>query len=189
MGSSYLESVRGLIDSGLRRRAFLGRFLGGVVLAGSAAVGRARAADAPNPIPSPRLGLCVTDLQRSVDFYCKGLGFSEIAGAQTIGIALGNAMQTDSPLDVRFVQRGGLAIELLHFAAHKPAAPHPMDQPGLTNLTVLVEDFDKALALVPKFGGTVIEKTRTSFGQHGNGANIVFVEDPDGVRIGIEALL
>ena len=180
-------SLKGLIHAGMQRRTFLARVLGGVALAGAA--GRVRAAAPPNPIPAPRIGLCVADLQRSVDFYCKGLGFSEIAGAQTIGTALSTPMQTDSPLDVRFVQRGGLAIELLHFAAHKPAVPHPMDQPGLTNLTVLVDDFDKALALIPKFGGTIIEKTRTKFGVPGNGANIVFVEDPDGVRIGVEALL
>src|SRR5271155_578035 len=112
-------SLRGLIHAGIQRRAFLARVLGGVTLAGAA--GRVQAAAPPNPIPAPRIGLCVVDLQRSVDFYCKGLGFSEIAGAQTIGTALSTPMQTDSPLDVRFVQRGGLAIELLHFATHKPA--------------------------------------------------------------------
>jgi glyoxylase I family protein len=180
-------SLQGLIQAGLRRRTFLTRALGAVALTSIAT--KAQAADPPNPVPSPRLGLCVADLQKTVDFYCKALGFSEIASAQTIGNALGKAMQTDSPLNVSFVQRGGLAIELLHFAAHKKALPHPMDQPGLTNLTVLVEDFEKTLALVPKFGGTVIQATRTRFGVPGNGANIVFVEDPDGVRIGVEALL
>jgi len=182
-----MPTLKSLIGAGIARRSFLARTLGAVALA--CAAGRAQAAAAPNPVPSPRLGLCVSDLQRTVDFYCKALGFSEVATAQTIGNALGKAMQTDSPLNVSFVQRGGLAIELLHFAAHKKAVPHPMDQPGLTNLTLLVEDFDKTLALVPKFGGTVIEATRTKFGMPGNGANIVFVEDPDGVRIGVEALL
>jgi glyoxylase I family protein len=181
-------SLKGLIHAGLHRRAFLARVLGGVALA-SAAAGRVQAAAAPNPVPSPRLGLCVSDLERTVDFYCKALGFSEVATAQTIGTLLSKAMQTDTPLNVSFVQRGGLAIELLHFTAHKPAVPHPMDQPGLTNLTVLVDDFEKTLALIPKFGGTIIEATRTKFGVPGNGANIVFVEDPDGVRIGVEALL
>ena len=37
--------------------------------------------------------------------------------------------------------------------------------------------------------GKVIEATRTKFGVPGNGSNIVFVEDPDGVRIGVESLL
>ena len=179
--------LKSLIAAGMRRRAFLGRVLGGLALAGAA--GRAQAADPPAPVPSPRIGLCVSDLQRTVDFYCKALGFSEVASAQTIGKALAKAMQTDSPLNVSFVQRGGLAIELLHFAAHKKPIPHAMDQPGLTNLTVLIENFDQTLALVPKFGGKIIEVTRTTFGIPGNGANIVFVEDPDGVRIGVEALL
>ena len=182
--ASYLDWVR---HAGLKRRSFLARLLAGVAL--MTATGETKAAPPPNPIPSPRIGLCVADLQRAVDFYCKALDFKEIAGAQTIGAALATAMQTRSPLDVRFVQGGGLAIELLHFAERKKAAAHPMDQPGLTNLTVLVEDFDKTLGLVKQHGGTIIEKTQTSFGVPGNGAKIVFVEDPDGTRIGVEALL
>ena len=175
---------------GVRRRTFLGRVLSGLALAGTTATPKqAVAADPPTPIPSPRLGLCVADLQKSIDFYTKALGFKEIGGAQSVGKALATAMQTDSPLNVAFVQRGGLAIELLHFAENKKPVFHPMDQPGLTNLTLALESLEQIIPLVKQYGGMIIETTRTRFGVPGNGANIVFCEDPDGVRIGLEAIL
>jgi glyoxylase I family protein len=175
--------------NGVQRRTFMGRVMAGLALIGAATARKAEAADPPTPVPSPRLGLCVADLQKSVDFYTKALGFKNIGQAQSVGKALATAMQTDSPLNVAFVQRGGLAIELLHFADHKTAVHHPMDQPGLTNLTIAMESLEPAVTLVKQYGGTIIEPTHTRFGVPGNGAYIVFCEDPDGVRIGLEAIL
>jgi len=163
--------------------------MAGLALIGAATARKARAAEAPNPVPSPRLGLCVADLQKSVDFYTKALGFKDLGLAQSVGKALAVQAQTDSPLNVAFVQRGGLAIELLHFAEHKKAVHHPMDQPGLTNLTIALDNLEPAVSLVKQYGGTIVEKTRARFGVPGNGADIVFCEDPDGVRIGLEAVI
>src|ERR1700759_4375439 len=119
---------------GIPRRTAIGRMAAGLALIG-AAVGlrQAEAADPPNPVPSPRLGLAVADLQKSVDFYVSALGFKEVAMAQSVGKLLSTAVEVDSPLDVRFVQKGGLAIELFHFADYKNPVPHPMNQRGLTN--------------------------------------------------------
>jgi len=162
----------------------------GLALIGAAAgLRRAEAADQPNPVPSPRLGLAVADLQKSVDFYVSALGFKEVAMAQSVGKLLSTAMEVDSPLDVRFVQKGGLAIELLHFVDSKKPVPHPMNQRGLTNLTLAVDDLPAISALVKQHGGIIVEKTRTKFGVPDNGAMIVFCEDPDGVRIGLEQVI
>jgi catechol 2,3-dioxygenase-like lactoylglutathione lyase family enzyme len=175
---------------GIERRTVIGSVVAGLTLIGAmAGIRRARAADQPTPIPSPRLGLAVADLQKSVDFYVNALGFKEIGGAQSVGKLLATAMETDSPLNVRFVEKNGLAIELLHFAENKKPVPHPMDQRGLTNLTVAVDNLEAVSALVKQHGGTIIEKTRTKFGAPGNGALIVFCEDPDGVRIGLEQVI
>ena len=175
---------------GFRRRTAIGRMVAGlVVMGGAAGLRQAQAAASPTPVPSPRLGLAVADLQKSVDFYVSGLGFKEVATAQSVGKLLSTAMEVDSPLDVRFVQKGGLAIELLHFADHKNPVPHPMNQRGLTNLTLAVDDLATVSALVKQHGGTIVEKTRTKFGAPGNGAMIVFCEDPDGVRIGLEQVI
>jgi len=176
--------------NGMPRRTAIGRMVAGLALVGAAAgLRRADAADPPNPVPSPRLGLAVADLQKSVDFYVGALGFKEVAMAQSVGKLLSTAMEVDSPLDVRFVQKGGLAIELLHFVDSKKPVPHPMNQRGLTNLTLAVDDLAAISALVKQHGGTIVEKTRTKFGAPGNGAMIVFCEDPDGVRIGLEQVI
>ena len=175
--------------NGVQRRTFMGRVIAGLALIGVAAAKKAEAAEAPHAVPSPRLGLCVADLQKSVDFYTKALGFKDLGMSQSVGKALAIPAQTDSPLNVAFVQRGGLAIELLHFAEHKKQVHHPMDQPGLTNLTIALDSLEPAVTLVKQYGGTIIEKTQARFGIPGNGADIVFCEDPDGVRIGLEAIL
>ncbi len=112
-----------------------------------------------------------------------------MACPQSVGKALAVQAQTESPLNVAFVQRGGLAIELLHFAEHKPLIHHPMNQPGLSNLTIALDSLEPASTLVRQYGGTIIEQTRARFGVPGNGADIVFCEDPDGVRIGLEAAI
>jgi len=175
--------------NGVQRRTFMGCVIAGLALIGVAAAKKAEAAEAPHAVPSPRLGLCVADLQKSVDFYTKALGFKDLGMSQSVGKALAIPAQTDSPLNVAFVQRGGLAIELLHFAEHKKQVHHPMDQPGLTNLTIALDSLEPAVTLVKQYGGTIIEKTQARFGIPGNGADIVFCEDPDGVRIGLEAIL
>ena len=176
--------------NGMPRRTAIGHMVAGLALIGAAAgLRRAEAADPPAPVPSPRLGLAVGDLQKSVDFYIGALGFKEVAMAQSVGKLLSTAMEVNSPLDVRFVQKGGLAIELLHFADHKNPVHHPMNQRGLTNLTLAVDDLAAVSTLVKQHGGTIVEKTRTKFGVPGNGAMIVFCEDPDGVRIGLEQVI
>ncbi len=176
-------------DNDVPRRSFMGRILAGLALIGAAAGRKTQAAEPARPVPSPRLGLCVADLDKSVAFYTKALGFKDLGMSQSVGKALATQAETDSPLNVAFVQRGGLAIELLHFAEHKKQVHHPMDQPGLTNLTIALDSLEPAVTLVKEYGGMIVEKTRARFGLPGNGADIVFCEDPDGVRIGLEAIL
>ena len=61
------------------------------------------------------LGICVSDLDRSVRFYCEGLGF-ELAQAHTVGNEFGPLMELESvALQSRFLRRDGVSIELLHF--------------------------------------------------------------------------
>ena len=61
------------------------------------------------------LGICVSDLERSMRFYCEGLGF-ELAQSHTVGREFGRLMEVDDVvLQSRFVRRDGVSIELLHF--------------------------------------------------------------------------
>jgi lactoylglutathione lyase len=123
------------------------------------------------------LGQCVTDLERSKRFYCDLLGFTlerEINPPDDMSATL---MSLEPPLAMTasYLVRDGLTLELLHFAAKGQTRPYrsrTMNEPGLTHISLSVDDLDATLARVPEFGGEVVA-----------GSNIgaaAFIRDPDG---------
>ena len=134
------------------------------------------------------VGICVSDLERSLRFYCEGLGF-ELIESHTVGTEFGKLMEVEGHivLQSRFVTRDGARIELLRFdepGHHGPAARRPMNQLGLTHLSVRVQDVDAAAAVVRKLGGSVFDHTRTRLSNpDGSSMDFVYCTDPDGVRI------
>ncbi len=131
------------------------------------------------------LGICVSDLERSVRFYCEGLGF-ELAQAHTVGDEFGPLMELESvALQSRFLRRDGVSIELLHFDSPGHLGEgerRPMNQLGLTHLSLRVADLDAVALAIESFGGAVVRGTRTTFGDDG-ALDFVYCTDPDGVRI------
>ena len=123
------------------------------------------------------LGQCVTDLERAKRFYCDLLGFTldrEINPPDDMSATL---MSLEPPLAMTasYLVRDGLTLELLHFAAEGQTRPYrsrTMNEPGLTHISLSVDDLDATLARVPEFGGEVVA-----------GSNIgaaAFIRDPDG---------
>ena len=90
-------------------------------------------------------------------------------------------------LQSRFVTRDGARIELLRFdepGHHGLAARRPMNQLGLTHLSVRVQHVDTAAAVVRKLGGSVFDHTRTRLpNPDGSSMDFVYCTDPDGVRL------
>jgi catechol 2,3-dioxygenase-like lactoylglutathione lyase family enzyme len=132
------------------------------------------------------LGICVSDLERSLRFYCEALGFLP-AESHSVGDEFGPLMELDSvSLRSQFIRRDGVAIELLHFTSPDQAGEpvrRPMNQIGLTHLSVRVDDIDAVAARVESLGGTVVVGTRTTFDLAGTPLDFVYCTDPDGVRI------
>jgi len=132
------------------------------------------------------VGLCVSDLDRSLRFYRDGLGF-ELVGSHGVGDEFGPLMELDGVrLESRFLRRDGVSIELLCFTApgHTGAATRrPMNQLGLTHLSIRVDDVDAAVASLEALGGTVVGATRTTLGAGDARLEFVYCCDPDGVRI------
>lgn len=128
-------------------------------------------------------GICVSDLERSTRFYCEGLGF-EAAEAHAVGDEFGPLMELDGvSLRSQFLRRDAVAIELLHFTTPDQigeAVRRPMNQLGLTHLSLRVDDVDAVAETVERLGGTVVAETRTRFGST---LDFVYCTDPDGVRI------
>jgi len=81
------------------------------------------------------VGICVSDLERSVRFYCEGLGF-ELVQSHTVGREFGPLMEIDDVvLQSRFIRRDGVSLELLHFDSPGHCGEpvrRPMNQLGLT---------------------------------------------------------
>ena len=122
------------------------------------------------------VGLAVTDLARSRRFYEELLGFTyqrELAPPDE-GTAKICRVPSPTNLTAVYLVLDGFTLELLHWdrAGNPAAAEHPMNQPGLTHISITVDDVGGVVAKVPEFGGTVLDETDV-------GAAICIL-DPDG---------
>ncbi len=126
------------------------------------------------------IGLCVTDLKRSREFYEKYLGFKfkheirpGMSPTQDGFLALKKV-----DLTAVFLQKNGLTLELLYY--HSPGAAaraeRPINQPGLTHISLRVRDLAKQLDKLEKAGYRVLR-------ERSYGTNACFIRDPDGQQI------
>src|SRR5262245_15904313 len=123
------------------------------------------------------VGQCVTDLERSKRFYVDVFGFvveREISPTDELSAPL---MGLTPPLGLTasYLVRDAFTLELLHYSAPgqtQAYRPRTTNEPGLTHLSLSVDDVDATLARVSEHGGEVLEATNVGLG--------VFVRDPDG---------
>jgi lactoylglutathione lyase len=123
------------------------------------------------------VGQCVTDLDRSKRFYCDLFGFTLEREINPPDESSAKLLSLSEPMGMTaaYLVRDGLVLELLHFSAEGQTQPYrarAMNEPGLTHISLSVDDIDAVCAQVPEFGGEVIDST--------NIGNAVFVRDPDG---------
>jgi len=122
-------------------------------------------------------GQVVTDLERAKRFYQEVVGFAlwyeiappDEASAKLIGLT--------PPLEMHasYLTLDGFVLELIHFAAPGATAayrPRTMDEPGLTHLSISVDDVHAAAAKAVDYGGEIIEDSDIG--------NALFIRDPDG---------
>lgn len=128
------------------------------------------------------LGLCTTDLERSVRFYTEALGF-----------VLEHYADVGEPFDVLtelpaisgragFFVQDGLRLELLGYespAVVGTTEPRPMNKLGLTHLSLIVDNLDTVIDRIERFGGRVFPQTKLVLPT----GDMIFCTDPDGVRI------
>ena len=127
-------------------------------------------------------GLCVRDVALSLRFYCDGLGFSA-AERFEICDEFGAALEVDGRVECvsQFIRKDALAIELLAYRSPGAigAASARRNQLGLTHLSLYVDDVAAAAKHLVACGGKLLPATHTE-----NAAiELMFLEDPDGVRI------
>jgi len=152
-------------------------------------VGEAQRERPIEDVKPSHLGLCVADLERSLRFYCDGLGFTPAEGYdldEQMLDGLDRALEVASPVKLRsqMITNGDLKIELLHYA--EPVATGSPStsrgQIGFTHLSFFVGDVDQVAAKLATLGGTILADTRAQLGYE-----VVFVADPDGARVELMA--
>lgn len=132
------------------------------------------------------IGVCVADFERSLRFYTEGLGF-EPAEAWTIGDSLAQLAEVPPPMKCRsqMLVKGPVKLELLGWRTPEAegAALTTRRQIGFTHLSLHVDDLAAVEARLVELGATPIEHTRTRFPTADGESYVLFVADPDGIRI------
>jgi catechol 2,3-dioxygenase-like lactoylglutathione lyase family enzyme len=127
------------------------------------------------------LGQCVTDLERSKRFYIEVLGFEPWRELSFPDEGCASLLRLSPPVDMTasYLRRDGLVLELLHYAgsgaAPLPARERVMNEPGLTHISISVDDIPATCARIVEYGGEVLSDTDIGAG--------LFVRDPDGQLI------
>jgi catechol 2,3-dioxygenase-like lactoylglutathione lyase family enzyme len=131
------------------------------------------------------IGICVSELERSVCFYRDALGFQELSRLQVKGQEAERLLNiAGGELQAVYLERDGTRIELLYYpvAGHEQTeTPRPMNRLGFTHLSLRVADLESIVAAIEQNGGTTLAETRVDNDAWGSKA--VFVTDPDGLRI------
>ncbi|MBW2269767.1 MAG: VOC family protein [Deltaproteobacteria bacterium] len=130
-------------------------------------------------------GICVADPKRSIHFYRDLLGFELVSHLQVDDPASAKLIGLD-PLELHstFLERDGARIELLHYVSpgHEPdEVPRPMNRQGLTHMAMRVDDLASLLVELQAAGVEILEESRIQ--NPAFQSDVVYVLDPDGVRI------
>jgi lactoylglutathione lyase len=115
------------------------------------------------------VGIRVTILQRSIDFYTRFLGM-KIVNRGKVEEAKGEVVSLES-------EKGGFILELNYYEKNSPYNTKYTVGEGLDHLAFKVDDLDKALEEAHKVG------YRTLLEMKASGGRWAYVEDPDGIWI------
>ncbi|MGQ9551082.1 MAG: VOC family protein [Candidatus Bathycorpusculaceae bacterium] len=115
------------------------------------------------------VGIRVTDLQRSINFYTLVLGM-KVASRSKIEKTKGEVVNLQSEKD-------GFVLELNHYDEGSPYNTKYIVGEGLDHLAFSVDDLDKALEEARKAGH------KTILDMKANGSRWAYIEDPDGMWI------
>jgi len=115
------------------------------------------------------VGIRVTNLQRSIDFYSKILGM-KVSGRGKIEQTRGETVGLQSEKD-------GFVLELNYYEESSPYNTEYNVGEGLDHLAFKVDDLDKALEETRKAG------YRTILEMKADGGRWAYIEDPDGIWV------
>lgn len=115
------------------------------------------------------VGIRVTDLQKSIDFYTRLLGM-KVTGRSKIERTQGEVVSLES-------EQGGFSLELNYYERGSPFFSEYVVGEALDHLAFNVEDLTKALEEARANGYKVISEMKT------DKSRWAYVEDPSGIWI------
>jgi len=115
------------------------------------------------------VGIRVTDLQKSIDFYTKILSM-KVTGRGKLEQTKGETVSLQS-------EEGGFVLELNYYEKDSPYYTEYTVGEGLDHLAFQVNDLDKTLEEARKAGHKTLLQMKA------DGSRWAYVEDPDGIWI------
>jgi glyoxylase I family protein len=138
------------------------------------------------------VSLSVSDMERSTKFY-QALGFQAgdvLQRSPQVGKLLG-ATTDNASLQLRFLSRNGMILELIHMDSPPtaPASKGAVNQLGLSHIGFRVDNVDRVATVIKANGGTTLDATRMKIGDPGHRLDIMFCTDPDGLKMEIASAI
>ncbi len=127
------------------------------------------------------LGLTVSDLERSVEWYCTNLGFRDIGRAHLDGAAISEQTDlADTDVDIALLAGENIVVELLRYA-------NPLGDAyvlrtcdvGAAHPCLVVSDLEATCAAMRERGVVFHARPANLVGK----TLMVYVRDPDGIMI------
>lgn len=106
------------------------------------------------------VGLCCSDLEASTRFYVELLGFEVDRELTVPDAGAGPFLRIEPPVGLHavYLRLGEFVLELMAF--DRPGNPEwterVFNEPGLTHLSLCVDDLDEVLARVEGLGGSIV---------------------------------
>lgn len=129
------------------------------------------------------VGICVADLAAAERFYTRGLGFTRQRDLSPPDAVVSKLLRVPEPVSLTavYLTSGDFVLELLHFdrPGNAPRRERTMTEPGLTHLSIAVDDVAAAIERAVAHGGEVLTDTDVTLA--------VLICDPDGQIIELVA--
>lgn len=115
------------------------------------------------------VGICVRDLEKSIDFYTKLLGM-KVKGRSRIEQTKGETVSLEA-------ENGGFTLELNYYERNSPYYTEYTVGEGLDHLAFGVDDLNRTLEAARKSGYRIISEIKA------NESRWAYIEDPNGIWI------
>lgn len=131
------------------------------------------------------IGICCSDLERSLRFYRDLLGFRALSEVKVDDATSARLLRLPE-VEQRtvFLERDGVRLALFAFERPEPLGdgePRAMNQLGLAAIMLRVDDLEATLEPMRAAGVRILEETRTEHPDYGS--KLLFLCDPDGTLI------